>query len=119
MKKHEKAIIEHLSIEALQLLLSQPKIQTKTGRRDLTILSLLYDTSARVQELIDLVPSDIRFNAPAIISLTGKGRKTRKMPPLQNTATMLNHYVVENRLLLAGASQYPLFFNSQKNKIKS
>lgn len=117
LKKHEKTVVEHLSVEALQLLLLQPNQTKKSGRRDLTVLSLLYDTGARVQELIDLTPGDIRFDAPAVISLTGKGRKTRIVPLMQNTCTLLHNYMAENGLLTANAVQYPLFFNSQKGKL--
>jgi site-specific recombinase XerD len=116
-KKHKKGVVTHLSPEAVQLLLSYPDKKTKTGRRDLTVLSVLYDTGARVQELIDLTPRSIRFDAPAVISLTGKGAKTRHVPMMQATSEMLRGYMNENGLSLPGKADTPLFYNRQNNKL--
>jgi site-specific recombinase XerD len=117
LKKREKGVVTHLTPEAVELLLSQPDKHTKAGRRDLVVLSVLYDTGARVQELIDLTPRNIRFDAPAIISLTGKGEKTRHVPMMQGTSLLLNSYMQENGLLVSGKANHPLFFNRQNNKL--
>lgn len=42
--------ISYLNADDIKLLLSQPDRKTRSGRRDLTLLSLLYDSGARVQE---------------------------------------------------------------------
>ncbi len=52
IKKANKTVAEYLTPEAIKLLLEQPDKQTRKGRRDLTLISLLYDSGARVQELI-------------------------------------------------------------------
>lgn len=54
IKKAPQAVIDYLSIDALALLLEQPDKHTKDGIRDLSILSLMYETGCRVQELIDI-----------------------------------------------------------------
>ena len=48
----------------LSLLLSQPDASTRQGLRDLTLLALLYDSGARVQELVDLRLKDVRLTQP-------------------------------------------------------
>ena len=53
-KKSEQKIVEYLSVEALEIFLAQPNLNSKKGRRDLAILVTLYDTGARVSELINL-----------------------------------------------------------------
>jgi integrase len=74
-KKSEKSIVEHLTPEAMKLLLEQPDKHTRKGRRDLTLMSILYDTGARVQELIDIRVCDVILENSAVIILTGKGKK--------------------------------------------
>ena len=76
-----------------------------------------YDTGARVQEIIDLTPSDIRFESPEFVRLLGKGRKTRDVPLLKNTANNLHIYLKENHLLDESAKCYPVFTNRNKNKL--
>ncbi|ELC2815960.1 tyrosine-type recombinase/integrase, partial [Salmonella enterica] len=75
------------------------------------MLATLYDTGARVQELVDLTVGDVRLQKPAVITLTGKGRKTRHVPPGANTAALLANYLTEFCLDLPGRDGYPVFFN--------
>jgi site-specific recombinase XerD len=79
-KKAPKTVVRHLTIEQTSLLLKEPDGQTKKGRRDLVLLSVLYDTGARVQEICDLRVRDIRLERPTLITLTGKGCKTPLCP---------------------------------------
>ena len=59
IKKAKKTIVEYLTPEAIKLLLEQPDKHTPKGRRDLTLISVLYDSGARVQELIDIKVCDV------------------------------------------------------------
>ena len=74
-KKAPKKVIAYLSEGQIKQLLTKPDISTTSGRRDLVLLSTLYDTGARVQELADLTVRDIRLESPAIACITGKGQK--------------------------------------------
>jgi site-specific recombinase XerD len=91
-KHAPKKAIDYLSIEELKRIFSMPKINTVQGKRDLAILTLLYDSGARVQELIDLKYRDLRLDNPATIKLTGKGNKARIVPLMPDTAKILNVY---------------------------
>ncbi len=113
VKKASKPAVEHLTPEALQLLLNQPDRTHPKGRRDLTLISVLYDTGARVQELIDLKVSDVFLSSPPLISLTGKGNKIRRVPLMKNTAMLLQRYLTENQLTCSHKGCYPLFTNRQ------
>jgi integrase/recombinase XerD len=117
VKKMQKKVVDHLSPEAIKLLLEQPDRHNIKGRRDLTLMSVLYDTGARVQELIDLKVSDVILNTPAVIILTGKGKKQRRVPILKNTVSLLQVYLSENNLNHNWKNQYPLFVNNQHNKL--
>ena len=116
-KKTQKESINYLTIEGIKLLLQQPDTTTSKGRRDLTLLSLMYDTGARVQETIDFTPSMLRLNKPATIKIVGKGNKARLVPMLDAQTEHLKNYLKENRLNEPFANIYPLFFNSRKEKL--
>ncbi|QSO52869.1 tyrosine-type recombinase/integrase [Alicyclobacillus curvatus] len=116
-KKAKKTVVEHLTPEAMKLLLEQPDKTSLKGRRDLTLMSVLYDTGARVQELIDVEVGDVILNEPAVVVLTGKGNKTRRVPLMKNTTALLQRYILENKLDKPWKNEYPLFINNQHNKL--
>jgi len=117
IKKAEKKVIEHLSPGAMKLILEQPDKSHPKGRRDLTLLSVLYDTGARVQELIDIKVIDLTLDPPPVISLNGKGNKVRRIPLMKNTAALLQQYLLKNDLNQQWKNKYPLFKNNQHNKL--
>ena len=116
-KKYQQPIVHHLTAEQTKHLLACPDPSTRCGRRDRTLLSVLYDTGARVQELCDLRARDIRLDPPAFIALTGKGRKTRHVPILGNTVELLRSYMREHRLMSNNKPDAPLFFNQRYTKL--
>lgn len=111
-KKHEKPVIPFLTEEELKALLAQPDPSTRRGLRDLTLLSLLYDSGARVQEITDLKLKDIRLTNPAMVTLTGKGRKARQVPLMKETCKLLDAYI-RNFNLNSEPLTSPLFFNQK------
>jgi len=116
-KKTRQESINYLTIDGIKLLLQQPDTTTKKGRRDLALLSLMYDIGARVQEIIDLTPSMLRLDKPATIKIFGKGNKARLVPMLEAQVVLLKNYLKENRLNEPFVNTYPLFFNSRKEKL--
>ena len=108
--------VHYLSKDHLAALLAQPILKEPTGRRDAVLLSVLYDTGARVQELIDLTVGDVRLHSPAQVRILGKGRKIRIVPLMDNTAKLLSDYLHENYLDTPERFSYPLFRNHQGNK---
>ena len=116
-KKDSQTEIHYLTAEETKELLSAPDTSTKRGRRDQALLCLLYDSGARVQEVADLCVQDIRFEKPCQVKLKGKGRKTRIVPLMSETAAILKAYLDENNLSPFGKSEHPLFFNGQGNKL--
>ena len=117
VKKKRQTIVEHLSPEGIKILLEQPDKTTSQGRRDLTLISLMYDSGARVQEIIDLSVKDFIPGSNPVLIITGKGNKTRRVPIMKNTAALVEAYISENRLGQAHKADYPLFTNKQYNKL--
>jgi integrase/recombinase XerD len=117
MKKTSVTTVTYLSLDAIKTILEGPELTHKKGRRDLALLSLLYDTGARVQEIADLTPAMIRLDNPCTVRLLGKGNKTRIVPLMDAQVKFLRDYMSENNLLSPHATQYPLFTNSRKEKL--
>jgi integrase/recombinase XerD len=83
-----------LTMPAVDALIRAPGQQTRRGLRDTTIILLLFDAAARVQELLDLTIADIDTTAGrGRITLTGKGRKTRTIPIMDKTGRHLDQYI--------------------------
>ncbi|MEO8405642.1 MAG: site-specific integrase [Chitinophagaceae bacterium] len=116
-KRQSKETMTYLTVDGIRLLLAQPDVTTRNGRRDLTLLSLMYDSGGRVQEIIDLTPSMLRLGNPPTVKIIGKGNKARLVPLLDAQIEHLKHYLTEHRLNDASANAYPLFFNSRKEKL--
>ena len=116
-KKHEKGHLNYLGLEAVRLLLSMPDTSTKKGRRDLALLSLMYDTGCRVQEMADLRVQDVHLSEPYFVTVLGKGSKIRQVPLLPEQMEILLIYIKENRLDRTECRPYPLFCNNRHERL--
>ena len=110
-KKGKKGTINYMSPEGIKLILEQPDAQKMSGRRDMVLLSLMYDTGSRVQEMADLTVGDIRLEVPPTVKITGKGNKTRIVPLMEPTAILLQNYISDFGLSTPAKRSYPLFPN--------
>lgn len=117
LRRHACSIVEYLSKEHLAQILAQPDLKTRQGRRDAVLLSVLYDTGARVQELIDISAGDVRLDSPAQVRLFGKGRKMRAVPLMKTTAQILHDHIHENDLDRPEHFDRPLFQNRSREKL--
>lgn len=114
-KKRAVKTINYLSYECLKCILEEPDVIRKKGRRDFAIMAVLYDTGARVQELISLKTADVRLESPATVTLNGKANKRRCVPIMQKTKKLLDSYMTERGLLKNGNQDHPLFYNSRRH----
>jgi len=117
VKRTDKKCINYLTLDGIKLLFEQIDATGKQGLRDLALLTLLYDTGARVQEVINLTPSALRLENPAIVKLFGKGRKERIVPLQGEPVKILKEYMSENQLDKPEKNTCPLFFNNRKEKL--
>lgn len=117
-KKHQSREIPYLSIEQIKAILTAPDSSVWQGFRDKVLLTVLYDSAARADELIHMKVGDIRLSPPASVTIAGKGNKVRTVPLMGNTVILLKKYIDENNL---NARQYSdrkyLFFNHSGNPL--
>ena len=112
-RRQARKLVGYLSREHLAEILGQPDLGNAAGRRDAVLLSVLYDTGARVQELIDMTTGDVRLDPPAQVRLLGKGRKMRAVPLMEPTVDLLRDHLRENGLDRPEKSEEPVFRNRQ------
>lgn len=85
--------------EEVGILLSLPDDRHETGIRDKVLLSLMYATGARAQEICDLRVKDLRFEgAASVATLTGKGKKVRRVGIGKGCTELLYGYVQHRRI---------------------
>lgn len=116
-KKAEHKVIATLDNNEVKAVLgcAQTSTDTVQGARDQSLLLFLYNTGARVQEVVDLNVPDVRMEAPAQACLTGKGRKQRIVPLYPETIEALKHYLKLRKA--AGIEQEALFVNARGERI--
>jgi integrase/recombinase XerD len=86
-----------LSIEEIDLIVSNIDNSSKHGQRNTTIIETLYSCGLRVSELINLKISNIKF-LEKYIKITGKGNKERLTPISQKCLKLLAIYINEIRI---------------------
>ena len=86
--------IIYMSEKTLSAVLRQPCETTRQGIRDRFFMIFMYDTGARVQEILDLRLKDLHLNdSTPCVYLTGKGNKTRVVPILAKTVDHLTLFL--------------------------
>lgn len=88
--KVEKTVIPE---DALAAILQQPP-NSRMGLRDRVMMVLIYDSGARLAEILSLNISDVSINGDnPYIRVNGKGSKQRIIPISQKTAAHLAQYI--------------------------
>lgn len=114
-KPDRRQTIQHLPVKAVEEILCQPDLRCRSGRRDLALLSLLYETAARVSEIAALKVGNVRFEKNgATVRLLGKGRKTREVPIMMDVTNFLCSYLDEEKHHRPCQKTDPLFCNRNK-----
>lgn len=91
-KKETKKIVDFLTEEEVKIIFDNIDVSLKKGKRNLTLLVLLYDTAARASEIINLKVNDIHLEEKYIV-LEGKGKKMRIVPIMEQTKILLISYL--------------------------
>lgn len=87
--------VEHLDGSEVDALLKSIDRTKSLGRRDYVLFALMFNTGARVQEVLDLRRLDLRLETPAQVRLHGKGNKTRLCPIWPTTVRLLRDLQAE------------------------
>ena len=102
-------------IDQIRILVNYPDINTGSGLRHRVILTLLYDSGCRVQELCDLAIRDVQTGSTPTVRIHGKGNKYRTVAVSCNTAKLVSEYI--NRQRRSAPKDHPLVVNQRKEKL--
>ena len=108
-KRTRSRPVDYLEYDEIQAVFSAVDRSTTDGRRDYALLATMFNTGARVQELVDLRPCDLQLIKPFHARLFGKGRKERLCPLWPQTAELLQAFLAERKV--DACSPEPLFRN--------
>ncbi len=97
-KRTAQRPLAYLEVDELAAVLAAVNRATRDGRRDYALLATLFNTGARVQELLDLQVPDLHLTPPYQVRLFGKGRKERMCPLWPQTAALLRALCAERHL---------------------
>ena len=98
IKRTTHTPVTYLEESEMQVVLGAVDLSTRTGVRDQALLLVLYNTGARVSEIVALTEADLHLQgATAQVQLHGKGAKTRGCPLWPETAEALQAYLQQRQ----------------------
>ena len=108
-KRFDRPLVGFLSREEIEAVLQAPDGRTWSGQRDCALLSVMYNTGARVSEMVTLQRADVEDERCQAIRLHGKGRKERVVPLWSRTTKLIRAWLPH----IGPQPQQPLFPNRQ------
>ena len=92
-KRTDAALIDYLTRDEIQALLTTPDPRTASGARDRAMLHLAYAAGLRAAELLSLRLEDFPDRSLATVRIKGKGRRERVLPLWRETQAMLRAWL--------------------------
>ena len=105
VKRFDRVPVSYLSREEVAAILAAPNRNTWSGQRDAVMLATMYNTGARVSEIIRLDVEDLELGPTATVRIHGKGRKDRVIPLWKETRRQLADWLRQ----ISTARDTPLF----------
>jgi site-specific recombinase XerD len=106
MKRFERPMLGFLSREEMLAMIGTPN-GSWVSQRDHLLLALLYNTGARVSEIIAVQVNDVVLDGAACVHLRGKGRKQRSVPLWHSTVKAIRVWLRMNPQLAAASALLP------------
>jgi len=106
MKRFEQQMLDFLTHEEMLAVLGQPG-ESWISQRDHLLLALLYNTGARVSEVIGVRVADVVLDTAACVHLHGKGRKQRAVPLWKTTVAEVRQWLHVNPSLQRDSALLP------------
>jgi integrase/recombinase XerD len=115
LKRTQHKTVDYLEENEMQALLNMVELNSRNGVRDNALLLLLYNTGARVSEIVGLNVADVRLYGTPHVKLLGKGQKYRSCPLWPETVEALHDYLKHRTPKNPAAQQ--LFLNANGSPV--
>lgn len=109
--------IEYLEGQEVQAVLESIDRNRPNGQRDYALFALMFNTGARVQEILNLRRRDVRLEAPCQVRLFGKGNKLRLCPLWPATAKILRGLIEQQGSSEQDPANALLFTNARGKQL--
>lgn len=106
VKRTSRELVTFLDKDELDVLLEAPDPDTWSGRRDRVLFAVMYNTGARVSEVVNAKLADVTLGPTNTMLLHGKGRKERLLPLWPDTVKRLRTWLKRDRQR-DGAALFP------------
>ena len=106
-KRFDRPMVGFLSRKEVNAILASPESTSWSGRRDRVLFATIYNTGARVSEIVGVRRGDLDLDRSPFVRLHGKGRKERSVPLWRTTVQALRNWLTE----LPGTPGQPVFPN--------
>jgi integrase/recombinase XerD len=116
-KKCPKPVVNYLTTDGVKLIMNEPSATTRSGYRDMLLLTVLYETGTRVSELVGIRVGEIRIETPATVTVHGKNGKSRIVPISKNVASLIRNFLEKERMTGFEWSSNLLFTNRSGNML--
>jgi integrase/recombinase XerD len=107
--------IDYFEYEEISAILRSVDRVTVSGRRDYALLGLMFNSGARVQEIVNLNCGDLQLQSPHQVTFLGKGRKSRVCPLWPQTSKVLKAFISEQGLDMRSST--PVFRNQRGERL--
>jgi site-specific recombinase XerD len=92
LKRFDRPLVGFLTREEMNAIINAPNDESWSGKRDHVLFATLYNTGARVSEIINVRVSDIDLSRSESILLHGKGCKERTISLWTSTIVLLKNW---------------------------
>lgn len=113
MKRYDKPLLGFLSRAEMEAVLAAPDRNTWSGDRDFVLLSVAYNTGARVSEIVALNVEHVELERGRWVLIHGKGRKQRQVPLWKSTTVLLKQWLARR----GGTPNDPVFPNRRGQRL--
>ena len=106
VKRFERPMFGYLTREEMLAIIGEPG-DSWLSQRDHALFLLMYNTGARVSEIVGVRVVDVVLDGAACVHLHGKGRKDRSVPLWKTTAAAIRAWLNANPHLRDSAALLP------------
>ena len=93
LKRFDRTTPEFLSRDEIMSVIAAPNAESRSGQRDQVMFATMYNTGARVSEIVGANIDDLRIGSTCTLRIRGKGRKERVVPLWRTTKEQLRTWV--------------------------